>query len=203
VGCGAGVSTKALEDFANHSIGLEPVEAMLEWSRLAAPRASFLAGAAEALPIEAGSIDLITAAGSLNYVDLARFFEEAARVLAGEGRLLVYDFEPGRSLDAWFSGFTARYPSPPHEGRVLDPEILAEHASGFKLDGEERFEIGMTLDVDFYAEYMMTETNVAFAVGKGVSREEIRSWCAETLAPFWGQSEREVVFRGYYAWLAR
>jgi hypothetical protein len=143
----------------------------------------------------------------LNYIDLDRFFAEAARVLAVDGRLLVYDFAPGRSfhdsasLDEWFSRFTARYPWPVHEGRALDPEILAQCATGFRLDGEERFEIGMTLELDFYVEYMMTETNVAFALGKGSLREEIRSWCASSLGAFWGNSERQVVFRGYYAWL--
>ena len=93
---------------------------------------AIFAGAAEAIPVHAGSIDLITAAGSLNYADLDLFFLEAARVLRADGRLLVYDFEPGRSfrdstaLDDWFRAFIARYPWPPHEGRELNPEILSD-----------------------------------------------------------------------------
>jgi predicted TPR repeat methyltransferase len=38
------------------------------------------------------SLDLIAAAGSLNYVALDRFFPEAARILAPNGLLLAYDF---------------------------------------------------------------------------------------------------------------
>src|SRR5437764_773280 len=104
IGCGAGVSTKALADIAAEAVGMEPAVAMLRWAK----GASFLAGAAEAIPFRAGSFDLITAAGSLNYVELERFFGEAARVLAPEGLILVYDFAP--PVDAWWSRFYERYP---------------------------------------------------------------------------------------------
>src|SRR5215471_6194461 len=96
IGCGAGLSTKALHGFANHCIGLEPVASMLPRAAKTAPFADWVVGAAEALPLRDGSVDWITAAGSLNYVNLARFFPEAARVLSRDGILLVYDFSPGR-----------------------------------------------------------------------------------------------------------
>ena len=123
VGCGAGVSTRALERFATYRTGLEPAEAMLHFAAQVAPGAEFVVGAAEALPLANGALDLIAAAGSLNYVDLARFFAEASRVLTTDGVLLVYDFAAGKSfcdtckLDEWFAEFFARYPPPPHEPR--------------------------------------------------------------------------------------
>src|SRR5690349_9106257 len=123
VGCGAGLSTQALAGFADVAIGMEPVAAMLP------KQPNFFAGVAEAIPIAGASIDLITAAGSLNYADLILFFPEAARILRAGGLLLVYDFEPGRSfrssrsLDDWFSAFVERYPWPPHDAIELNPEI--------------------------------------------------------------------------------
>ena len=205
VGCGAGVSTKALAGFARTSIGLEPAERMLKWARSAAKFATFVAGRAEAIPMLARSIDLMTAAGSLNYVDLDHFFPEAARVLAPEGVLVVYDFSAGSSfrgstaLDEWFEEFSRRYPAPPGEGRSLSPEILAELDSGFRLQSREHFEIGLTLTPGFYLDYILTETNVAAAIRSGMARREIRSWCAETLEPVWRRAEHEVIFRGYFA----
>ena len=207
VGCGAGVSTRALSGFARRRIGLEPALAMLQFAAATAPAAEFVAGTAEALPFRDHAVDLITAAGSLNYVDPDRFFPEAARVLAPGGPLLVYDFSPGRSfrdsaaLDLWFDRFHSRYPPPAHEARTLSPEILASLASGFRMHGYRHFEIGITLAPGFYLDYMMTETNVTAAVRGGTPHAEIRSWCAETLAPVWNGLEREVLFRGYFVLL--
>jgi SAM-dependent methyltransferase len=203
VGCGAGVSTQALAGLADFAIGMEPAAGMLPKSP------GYLAGAAEAIPVRTDSIDLITAAGSLNYADPELFFGEAARVLRASGLLVVYDFEPGRSfrdsakLDEWFHAFVTHYPWPPHEGRELNPEILSNLAAGFHLKRQQHFEIAIPLAREFYLEYMLTETNVAFAMRSGVAREEIRSWCAKTLDAFWEEGDREILFRGYYACLTK
>jgi SAM-dependent methyltransferase len=207
IGCGAGLSTRALEDMADRRIGLEPAEPMLRGSAQTVPGAGFIVGRAEALPIREHCVDLITAAGSLNYVDLPPFFAEAARILNPGGWIVVYDFSSGRSfrdadgLDAWFASFIARYPWPTHEGVELDPERLANVDPRFELRRHEYFDIGLTLTPAFYLEYMLTETNVAHAMRSGVSEREIRTWCASTLEPVWGDRSREVLFHGYFACL--
>jgi hypothetical protein len=119
------------------------------------------------------------------------------------GLLLVYDFSPGRFPgDAgWFAGFHERYPPPPSEGRALSPEILAREASPFVLGRHSDFTIRLLLTPGFYLNYILTETNVASAVRRGVPEAEVRSWCAETLAPLWAGDFREVSFHGYFACL--
>jgi SAM-dependent methyltransferase len=205
IGCGAGVSTRALAGLAADCIGLEPVEPMLKWAWKTAPFARFIVGTAEAIPLRDQSVDLITAAGSLNYANLDLFFPEAARVLTQDGVLVVYDFSPGRSfrnhtgLEAWFSNFYSRYPPPPNESRDLSPAILSEITSRFRLRCHRQFEIAIPMTPAFYVDYMMTETNVAAAVRSGVPHSEIKSWCAETLAAIWNGAERDVLFRGYFA----
>lgn len=207
VGCGAGSSTKALRKFAEQRIGIEPSFAMLKWAAETAPDAGFVVGQAEALPIRESSIDVITAAGSLNYVDLQRFFDEANRVLAGNGLLVVYDFSAGRSfrnssdLDTWFADFAARYPMPESEATYLSPEILAQLDARFAAAASATFEIGVPMARDFYLEYMMTETNVAAAVRSGTSYRSIREWAARSLGEIWGDQEKDVLFRGYYVCL--
>ena len=72
-------------------------------------------------------------------------------------------------------------------------------SSGFRVHTQQHFEIEITLTPEFYLDYVMTETNVASAVRSGVPHAEIKSWCAETLAPVWMGEEHEVLFRGYFA----
>src|SRR4051812_45837057 len=68
VGCGAGLSTGALRGLAESCIGLEPIQSMLQWTATTAPGAEFIAGSAEHIPLADACIELITAAGSLNYI---------------------------------------------------------------------------------------------------------------------------------------
>lgn len=207
VGCGAGLSTRALLPFAREVCGLDPVESMLQWRRSIAPEAHFVTGTAEALPFGAAAFELMAAAGSLNFVDLERFFPEALRVLQPGGRLLVYDYSHGRNfrtedtLDGWFATFLERYPPAPSQARRLDPEILSGLDARFELKEHQTFAVPIPLTLEFYVEYLLTSTNVAWAVRQGASREEVREWCADSLASMWKEQAREVVFRGYFACL--
>ncbi len=206
VGCGAGLSTAPLKQIARFSTGIEPVEAMLEWTSTTARDACFAVGRAETLPVRSDSIDMITAAGSLNYVDLQRFLPEAVRVLRSTGALVVYDFSQGRSfrktpdLDAWYLEFVERYPLPSDAATLkLDPQILASFDSGLQPGKHEFFEIGLILPPSFYVDYAMTETNVAHAIRNGASERDIRAWCSETVFRAFRGEDQEVLFRGYIA----
>ena len=205
VGCGAGLSTRALQLIARQCLGVDPSEAMVKCASALTPTATFLVGKAEALPVPSHSMNIITAAGSLNYADLSLFFPEAVRGLAPNGVLVVYDFSQGRnfrkspSLDTWFSEFLGRYPMPLDSGHEVSPESLSSCNSGLRLSGHEDFEVGLKLNPDFYLDYVMTETNVSNAVQNGVPEQEIRAWCADTLAPVFQGSPHEVLFRGYIA----
>lgn len=207
VGCGAGLSTAPLAGIARLAVGIEPAVAMLPWAGTVAPGARFAAGRAEALPLRSGSIDLITAAGSLNYADLDRFFPEARRVLAPGGTLAVYDFGQGRSFRAspalaeWFAAFSERYPLPAGSARALDPAILASLDSGFSVEDQLEFELALPFAAGTYLDYAMSEANVAAAVGRGDDEPAVREWCARTLGPVFGGGSHEVVFTGYVAFL--
>ena len=207
VGCGAGLSTAPLVRIAQLCVGIDPVEAMVQVGRRHSDQVVLGAARAEALPIAARSIDVITAAGSLNYVQLDTFFPEALRVLRSNGALVVYDFSAGRrfrsspALDEWFTEFVGRYPRAQGVARPLDPDSVAVAAKGFRLVGSERFVVTLRLTFAFYLDYVMTETNVSHAIQSGTSSDEIRSWCAESLGVVFGDHEHEVQFDGYLAHL--
>lgn len=202
VGCGSGLSTKALESVSQQRIGVEPAEAMVRLADGVSPGAMFAIGRAEALPLRAASVDWITAAGALNYVDLPAFFGEASRILRPAGGVAVYDFSPGKMmrsggpLKAWFQAFIARYPWAPAEARALDPDILGQLGMGFSVHSAERFSLGIEISREFYVSYMMTESNVAYALRRGVNEVEIKAWIESTLPQQgWG----EILFEGYWA----
>lgn len=206
VGCGAGLSTAPLVRLARERLGIEPAVAMLRQGAAVAPGARFAVAQAERLPLAAGTIDVITAAGSLNYVDLGRFFPEARRVLAPGGSLVVYDFGQGRAfsgggaLARWFSEFEARHPLPPHAARELSPSILASLESGFLLADSLEFELALPFTAERYLDYVMSEANVPHAIATGADSEAgLRASCAATLPDVFERGERSVLFAGYLA----
>ena len=205
IGCGSGLSTRALQHTAAVRVGIEPVDAMVRVAPQVAPGASFVHTGAEKLPFISAVFDLLTAAGSLNYVDLDSFFPEARRVLTTNGTLLVYDFSQGRSftdspaLDNWFDEFATRYPPPPGHARKLDPDILAAMNTGFRVTRAQPFEIPLNMSPAGYVDYAMTETNVANAIDRGTPERQIRTWCIESLQTTFGHRTRDVLFRGYFA----
>ena len=63
----------------------------------------------------------------------------------------------------------------------------------------QSFAIGIRLTLASYVDYVMTETNIAAAVRRGLDPAAIKAWCTETLTPLWTVFEMEVLFRGYFA----
>lgn len=209
VGCGAGLSTAALAPLARRVIGVEPIPAMLAYRRTVAPDAGFVIGRAERLPFAAGSFDLVTAAGSLNYADLPSALAEIARVLTPDGTFLLYDFSSGRrsaaddKLERWFASFEQRFPWPPG-WQPLDVRELPLAAYGLQLLDFTDVETRLPLDVDAYLRYALSETNVEHSIATGACRpEEARDWCQTTLQPVFTGGAMTVVIPGQVATLAR
>jgi SAM-dependent methyltransferase len=207
IGCGAGLSTAALEPVARFVVGLEPVAGMLAHRHAVARRASFTAARAEQLPFQAGAFDLVTAAGALNYVDLDLFLPDLARVLTPRGVMVIYDFSAGRrvrgsaDLDAWYGEFERRYP--PKPGYDMDVRALAYDGAGLELVAYEPFEVAVPMTIRTYVPYAMSETGVELAVARGVSESEVRSWCESTLAGVLGDTPCDVLFDAYVAYVKR
>ena len=157
IGCGAGLSTAALEPIARTVVGLEPVPSMLAHRHAVAPRAWFVAARAEQLPFAAGSFDVVTAAGALNYVDLGLFLPDLARVLTARGVMVIYDFSAGRrlrgsgALNAWYAEFERRYP--PKPGYEMDVRAIRFEPEGLKLEAIEPFTVSVPMTAAQYVAY--------------------------------------------------
>jgi ubiquinone/menaquinone biosynthesis C-methylase UbiE len=207
VGCGAGLSTAALSRLATEAVGFDPNGDMLVHRRQVAPRASFVVARAEAPPFADRSFDIVTAAGALNYVDLSEFLPEAARLLVPGGFLVVYDFSSGRRiagdprLEIWFASFEARWPFP--KGYALEAARLEAPDEGLRIVRRRQFETALPLTASAYIDYVLTETNVEQAVQAGQPVADVRTWCAERLAPIFADGTRDVVFEGEIVYVLR
>jgi SAM-dependent methyltransferase len=210
IGCGSGLSTALLAMLAERCYGLEPSTAMLRWALQIAPGACFVSGMTQQLPFPSCQFDLITAAGSLNYVDLPQALAEISRVMKSEGVLVIYDFSQGRSfvdselLDIWFSEFIRRYPPANDAWQPISQQSLDNNEiRGVRLQSFEPFEIALDYDTASYADYVMTETNIQHAIKRGDSPTHIRAWCEESLSRIFSGMTRAVLFHGYIAYLAK
>ena len=120
VGCGTGHWLSVLEASMRHSpgvdtserptnmlrdrlCGVEPSREMVGRARTAAPRASLVRGAAEALPWRDATFDRVYCVNALHHFsNRIQFFAEARRVLKPGGGLLSVGKDPHTDRDSWW-----------------------------------------------------------------------------------------------------
>jgi len=89
LGCGTGMSTRALRAIAAHVIGFDVSHPMLLAAE-ALPGVSYARAAAEQLPLQSQSCDLAAAAAAFHWFDQTATLAEVRRVVRPGGALLAY-----------------------------------------------------------------------------------------------------------------
>jgi len=89
VGAGTGKLTRVLVDEFAHVVAVEPDPHMRSWFAALCPSAALLAGAAEALPVAAASVDAVFVAEAFHWFDHHLAVAEFARVLRPGGALVL------------------------------------------------------------------------------------------------------------------
>ena len=93
VGCGSGQGTVGLLKHWNSVTGVDVSAAQIDLAPKDDPKLSFRVGPAEDLSfVESGSVDLVTAAASVHWFDLDKFYTEVERVLRPNGVLAIYSY---------------------------------------------------------------------------------------------------------------
>lgn len=93
VGCGGGELERRLADAGHRVVGVDVSLAMLKSAHRRGMTAAVL-GDAMNLPFPKASFDCVLLCETIGYVDLARAFGEANRVLNKRGRLLITTYAP-------------------------------------------------------------------------------------------------------------
>ena len=92
LGCGTGQSAHALSNFCDHVVALDPSKSMLinasEHTKI-----TYLNATAEKIPFADKTFDVVTMAGSLNYIEQRLLIDELVRICRVNSEIVVYDFE--------------------------------------------------------------------------------------------------------------
>jgi SAM-dependent methyltransferase len=192
VGCGTGLSTRALASFAHETVGVDVSEEMLR-AREQDSDATYVRASAERLPFADSTFDLATIASAIHW------FDRYARVLRASASLVVYDvWFPAQMVGVeefrgWMSTEVgSRYRSVPKN--EFDAANLAEF--GFNHAWREDMEVPVLMSLGRLVAYLMTHSERITAVCSGQeTEEEQRDFLTRGLAPFFeGVDEREMTF---------
>lgn len=209
VGCGAGLSTRALKSLCDRVTGIDSSGEMVEEAkRLYTEQGyAFQKGSGEEIPFPDASADIISGAGMINWTDKNAFLKSAGRVLKKGGVLLLYDFwitdrmaENDAYTHWWHAGYRKNFPAAgKKETARWDDRDVSPY--GFRTVKQTSFCLEHGFTKEEFIRFMLLQSDVNAQMGReGKNELEIENWFAATLTPVF-QREREVgVFEGYY-WL--
>lgn len=207
VGCGAGLSSIALVELADRVVGVDCSRSMIR-SAIRHPQVTYCTCRAEEIPFRTG-FDLITLAGSVNWIDRSRFLTEARRLLPVSGYVVVYDntirgkMDGDEGFSRWYTeGYLRRYPKPP---RDESPITAAEATTyGFAFVHAQDYSNSVEFTLERFVAYLITQSNVtaALAAGDG-GGQRARAWLTASLRWFFAGGARRLEFGGYIWYLRR
>ena len=171
VACGTGQSSVALREHSQEVVGADVSVAMLLESERA-DGIRYVYGAAEHLPLEAKTFQIVCVGLGFHWFQQGAFLAEASRVLEPDGWLVIYN--------SWFSGkarsapdfaestwraYLKRFPSPPRHSPFVTERSARAH--GFELCGGVDFEDWVEFSRRELEAYFTTQSNVVRAVEEG------------------------------------
>jgi SAM-dependent methyltransferase len=204
VGCGTGLSTRAVLELAERVIAIDASAAMLRAAQ-AQPRARYLVAAAEEVPVRDAVADLATVGAAFHWFDQPRALAELARVLRTGGGLAVYsDFFLGQlaeqpAFTIWLEDtYLPCYPTPARRAHF---DHAAALRAGFRDVSYAEDRIRIPLNHSELADYLLTQSNAAAAIQSGaVGADTLHNKIlSETAAFFPSQRQANAVF-GVRVW---
>ncbi|MDP4199718.1 MAG: class I SAM-dependent methyltransferase [Bacteroidota bacterium] len=206
VGCGTGLSSRALQQVASQVRGIDTSPEMLRHVPTA-PHLAFAQAPGEAIPFEDNSFDLITLAQSFHWLDRAKFFSEARRVLKSRGWIVVYDnyfsamMQEKPDFQPWFAEYLSRFPTPPRPRVQFTPEDA--NAEGFDFVHKSMHEEWPEFTKESLTAYLLTQSNISAAMERGEPLESITDWMGSELSRFIPESGSVHIGFGSPIWYLR
>ena len=207
VGCGAGLSTKALKLICEKITGTDISGEMIQVCKTLynTPGFIFYTAKAEETKIPETPYDIVTAAGVINWVNKNKFLKNMKSVMANNSLLIIYDFwisdkmlENDAYTDWYQNLYLTNFPKPPRNEETWHQEDMPDN---FIIDKQFDYQLNYEYDIDLFIRFMMIQSNVNAQIETGHKTEtEIHTWLKTTLEPIFQNKKRTLIFHGY-AWI--
>ena len=210
VGCGAGLSTKALRIICDKVTGTDIATAMVEVCEELYGNDksySFYVAGAEETKIPEEKYDIVTAAGCINWVDEKKFMANMTEVLKDDGVIVIYDFGitdrmvGNDDYTRWYQNeYLKRFPKPPRKENKWTQADLSE---GFIMEKQTEYDMQYSFGIGAFVDFMLIQSNVNAQIECGnIRADQARNWMTESLSPIFGEEEKQLIFYGY-SWYIR
>jgi ubiquinone/menaquinone biosynthesis C-methylase UbiE len=141
IGCGTGNYTIALQEKGLKIMGVDPSEKMLQQAMQRSSNVSWVAGAAEKLPLEDKLFDGIMGMLTIHHwTDLHSAFTELSRVLKGNGKIVLFTSTPEQMEGYWLNHY---FPLMMKESLLQMPSLekirSAATAAGLEIADTEKY----------------------------------------------------------------
>ncbi len=212
IGCGAGLSTKALKDICAKVMGSDISPEMIRVAREVCgsdEQITFIVSSAEEIVNPDEKADIVTAAGAIQWIDRARFLPRIRQAMKDGGYLLIYDFAISDKMlgnqtytDWWHNQYLKEFPRPFRDESIWKSEDVAPY--GFRILKQIPLEMTYSFDLVSFIEFMMIQSNVNARVDADERNEEmVYEWFRKTLSPIFHGANQSLLFKGYSWYLQK
>lgn len=206
IGCGAGLSSKALKRICGHVTGADISAEMVAAAREVCDCVEgydFIVSKAEEIPAGYSKYDIVTAAGVIQWVEREPFLHNLKNIMDKNGYILIYDFcisDKMKNNEAysqwWHELYLKEFPKPFRNEYVWTNSDVEKY--GFTMLNQVQYDMEYEFDMDSFIQFMMIQSNVNAKIeGEGRNIDEVRKWFAESLTPIFNKERKTVIFKGY------
>jgi len=191
VACGTGLSTIPLTEISKWVVGLDASQAMLN-NALQNDCVIYRKLEAEKLDFPEDSIELITAASGVHWMDTTTFLKRSNELLTPTGCLAIYDNyflgnlqgDENADFKQWFSQkYLKQFASPARNKFNFTPDVLGD--LGFTIFKNDQFENNIRWSKHQLKRYLATQSNVIAKVSEEkYTFAEVEEWLDDELSVF-------------------
>lgn len=206
IGCGAGLSAKALRQICNHVTGADISSEMIEVAKEVCEYAQgyeFIVSSAEKIPAIKEGYDIATAAGVIQWVEQEPLLQNLKNIVNPSGYVVIYDFCISDQMKAneaytswWHDAYLKAFPKPFRNEEVWTDKDVRKY--GFSMLKQVQYEMEYEFDRNAFIKFMMIQSNVNAKIeGEGRGEKQVREWFETTLTPIFGNEKKILIFKGY------
>jgi SAM-dependent methyltransferase len=200
VGCGTGLSTRALAQVAERVVGIDSSPEMLAQAT-GGPSIVYQQARAESLPFADRSFDLLNVGLAFHWFAADAFLREARRVLTDDGWLVIYNsgflgqLHGEDDFAQWHRNvYLVRYPTPPRSPSSVSDEFVRPF--GFTLVRKETQDQQIPMSRDEFVNYLLTQSNIIAKVEQGSEKlESIAQFISDAVAPYFHGQTRNLLWQ--------